>query len=839
MKSSFIKYFYIIFIIITLGIIFTSCSGDNNIITPVTNNPQNINQSTPQTQTITKHVADYIYATSGQGSMAENFIILDVPATGQDSFPAQMSCYLQQNYPVDWNKPEIQEIYTQLSDEMVQWKTLLQYNSSAQLFTLYSDSPISVNSDGYFETDVPVQSTDDTVGFEVVLNDKEHFSVNRTSFVDLLTSTGGTDGQLKSCSKTVFALPGGITIFKIFATAMNLKESGLTFSLDNSSIGTITPPFYLKIKGQENFSIAYGVFKAVNNASGMAKTGTIDAKTSNGVSGQNIPMPVEIIHETLSISGKVFTDGSPLIDGHVKSIGPKSFCHLDTEGNYVLPEVFKGTNREVIATWWTDESGKRTKHVEIKYIDSLNGNLTDFNFGVPPTPTPTPSMTSTPTPSSRPFTDQDFYDSRVGEVIWKRYDWIKNFGREQGLEMTLEWLNGNLTDSPPIPKEIVQATRGSDYIRIYFQSGYTVVLYDPIEDPNTLGLPGDENIQSLDSQLSKPDKNTMTEELYSSLINASDSVFSGTLKNKKILILAPYATLNGTGSWAWDKRVYGDLGYYLENVTYGTSKVYDVTRVATIRYIDFEKYTIDADDPNSFLYPTATPLPGGTPTGETVKLHVPVIKLRKTNQNSQNLLRPEHFEHLSDYGIIFIYAHARDDGGFSLSLAYEDDLTDPYSTEMGQWLLDHQGEWEVGYRDTIMNPPPGSPPEVYAEKCLDIKPEVFRRQNYNNALVYLHSCSSWISHKPIFYDDRTRGAEVFLGFEAPPRPEWAPEEAYNFFCYMIFGEANMPSVPNSQIKPKSAYQSFDNCGTFILHITPSWETNVYFPSPIGIKVHKK
>jgi len=834
MKKSATFYSYLILILLVMGSIFVSCGGDNSGISPGINNSNPT--STPSPEMILKHVTGYVYATS---SSVEKFIILDVPATGNDSFILQMADYLQQNYPSEWNKSEIQEIYNQLSSEMSQWKSLVQYNSSAQLFTLYSDSPINVNSDGYFEADVPVQSNDNTAAFEVVLNDGEHFSVNRTSFADLITSTGGNSGELKSCSRSVYALPGGISIFKVFAS-INLKESGLSFNLNDSSIGVITPPFYLKIKGQENFNIGYGVFKAKQEAAaGMGKTGTITASTSsNGVSGQNIPMPVEIIHETVSISGKVFTDGSPLIDGHVKSIGPKSFCHPDAEGNYVLPEVFEGTNREVIATWWTDESGKRTKHVEIKYIDSLNGNLTDFNFGVPPTPTPTPSMTSTSTPSSRPFTDQDFYDSRVGEVIWKRYDWIKNFGREQGLEMTLEWLNGNLTDTPPIPKEIVQATRGSDYIRIYFQSGYTVVLYDPIEDPNTLGLPGDENIKSLNSQSSRSDKNIMTEELYSSLINASDSVFSGTLKNKKILILAPYATLNGTGSWAWDKRVYGDLGSYLENVTYGISKVYDVTRMATIRYIDFEKYTIDADEPNSFQYPTATPLPGGTPTGEIVKLQVPVIKLKKTNPNSQNLLKPEHFEHLSDYGIIFIYAHARDDGGFSLSLAYDDDLTYPYSTEMGQWLLDHQGEWEVGYRDTIMNPPPNYPPGLYNEKCLDIKADVFRRQNYNNALVYLHSCSSWKYHKSIFYDDRTRGSEVFLGYEKPPESIWGPEEAYTFFCYMIFGEANIPSIVNPEIKPKSAYQSSRNCGTF-LHIAPYEETNVYFPSPIGIKVHKK
>ncbi|MEQ8172268.1 MAG: hypothetical protein ABRQ38_25515, partial [Candidatus Eremiobacterota bacterium] len=538
MKKSATFYSYLILILLVIGSIFVSCGGDNSGISPGINNSNPSNPtSTPSPEMILKHVTGYVYATS---SSVEKFIILDVPATGNDSFILQMADYLQQNYPSEWNKSEIQEIYNQLSSEMSQWKPLVQYNSSAKFFTLYSDSPINVNSDGYFEADVPVQSNDNTAAFEVVLNDGEHFSVNRTSFADLITSTGGGSGELKSCSRSVYALPGGISIFKVFAS-INLKESGLSFSLNDSFIGTVTPPFYLKIRGQEIINICYGVFRAKQEAAaGMGKTGTITASTSsNGVSGQNIPMPVEIIHETVSISGKVFTDGSPLIDGHVKSIGPKSFCHLDAEGNYVLPEVFEGTNREVIATWWTDESGKRTKHVEIKYIDFLNGNLTDFNFGVPPAPTPTPTLTPSPTPIGRSPIDS-YYCETAMRIMIQKDRWVEDLGIEQAVQKTVNWLNGQLLDFP-IPQGIAQA-------KVDDQD--PTILWIKFTDGRIRFIASHPFIVDDSSNSQNITQKQVNKEIYNNLQNKSTF---GSKDSYNVKILAPFAWINYSSTSVYDE----------------------------------------------------------------------------------------------------------------------------------------------------------------------------------------------------------------------------------------------------------------------------------------------
>jgi hypothetical protein len=71
---------------------------------------------------------------------------------------------------------------------------------------------------------------------------------------------------------------------------------------------------------------------------------------------------VEIVKSTASISGTVYTDGAPLIRGHVKSFGPKICSKLDENGNYILKKVFKSHNVKVRATWWTMENGQKIRH---------------------------------------------------------------------------------------------------------------------------------------------------------------------------------------------------------------------------------------------------------------------------------------------------------------------------------------------------------------------------------------------------------------------------------------------------------------------------------------------
>ena len=99
-----------------------------------------------------------------------------------------------------------------------------------------------------------------------------------------------------------------------------------------------------------------------------------------------------------------------------------------------------------------------------------------------PSPSPFPAFLQNIT-STRPFWDQKFYDRRVGEVMWQKYEWENNFGKEQAKDMIVDWLTGKipsgLLSAPPIPEEIIGATKENSFIRIYFASGYTVTLEDP------------------------------------------------------------------------------------------------------------------------------------------------------------------------------------------------------------------------------------------------------------------------------------------------------------------------------------------------------------------------
>ncbi|MEQ8186826.1 MAG: hypothetical protein ABRQ39_02545, partial [Candidatus Eremiobacterota bacterium] len=666
----------------------------------------------------------------------------------------------------EWNKSEIQEIYNQLSSEMSQWKPLVQYNSSAKFFTLYSDSPINVNSDGYFEADVPVQSNDNTAAFEVVLNDGEHFSVNRTSFADLLTSTGENSEKLKSCSRSVYALPGGISIFKVFAS-INLKESGLSFSLNDSFIGTVTPPFYLKIRGQEIFNIGYGVFRAKQEAAaGMGKTGTITASTSsNGVSGQNIPMPVEIVHETVSISGKVFTDGSPLIDGHVKSIGPKSFCHLDAEGNYVLPEVFEGTNREVIATWWTDESGKRTKHVEIKYIDSLNEKLTNFNFGVPPEPTPTPTLTPTPIPTY-PIPPDPYYDNITTKILEQKIIWQEELGRDQGRQKTVEWLNQQLPDFP-LPLDVAGAIEKAELINSYtivytFKSGHSVYIIEWLS--------------------AKIDANTplQKEKLYSQSSIYGEPV---TLKNKEVLMLGPKAFEDRYHN----KKIFGETDSIRS--TFQT-KGFNVTYSGVINYkLDPGAFptvpTPDDNDPSKAQILISNP--------EPEEGHSNTYLCRCTILDNKNLVMPNDFLNINNYGVVFITAHGvvmrEDDGSYRAGIQacplYET-LGGAVDSTLNTWLTQTQNKnmWDEGivdlgmfYKDETTIPSKG----IYQIKIVMLKPQIFTK-NFTGSLVVVNACDAWelFSLPQVFQKVQVyvapSGVEPFFS---------CGTFAYHFFSYML------------------------------------------------------
>jgi len=279
--------------------------------------------------------------------------------------------------------------------------------------------------------------------------------------VETLPSSGSINSsdatgaaELKSCPEKIFAFLGEILIFKVYSEpGINLKSAGLTFTLNNPSIGCITQPVYLCLFGAHKYQVAYGCVYIKPGLDTPVDT-TITAKLN---SGQSMNIFLEVIKKTVSISGTVYTGGSPLVKGYVKSLGSKACCKIDASGNYSLPKVFMGHGRSVIATWWTSENGQKIRHREEKVIDFFNADLTDFNFGVLPTPTPTSTPTATPT-TRHP--GDSFYDARVSEVFVQFEKWESEIGFNEAVKKTENWLKGNVTSEIPVPQEIVGANLG-------------------------------------------------------------------------------------------------------------------------------------------------------------------------------------------------------------------------------------------------------------------------------------------------------------------------------------------------------------------------------------------
>ena len=150
-----------------------------------------------------------------------------------------------------------------------------------------------------------------------------------------------------------------------------------------------------------------------------------------------------------------------------------------------MQKVFRGHERAVIAVWWTSENGQKIRHREEKVIDFLNVDMTGFNFGVPPTPTPT--LTPTAIPSLPPPTDP-YYEQIVSKVIEQKLKWQEELGVEQGVQKTVDWINGSVPEKS-LPEEIIPGTvlaAVSKYdakkMKVYF---YKRIVYslEGLEDP--------------------------------------------------------------------------------------------------------------------------------------------------------------------------------------------------------------------------------------------------------------------------------------------------------------------------------------------------------------------
>jgi len=773
--------FMTLILIVIIALLSNSGCGGNNVTLPVTdtnsiNSPSGLINPTPTPALSVKPVQGYIYAnniTTEDGEIIPNISVIDVPAyqsdeSGNEPFITQVSNSLQKDYPGDWVKPEIQELYAQLNKTLSECKPLPQYNAQASVYSVYQDSshetPIPVNSDGHFDNTVLTGAEDSTVKLEVALGEDNYAEVETIVSSDSINSSDATNAELKSCPEKIFAFPGEIVIFKVYTEpGINLKSAGLKFSLKNNpSIGCITQPLYLCIFGAHKYQVAYGCLYVKNGLNTPVDT-TITATTNSGLT---LNIFIEVIKKTSSLSGTVYTGGMPMVKGFVRSLGPKACCKIDENGTYSLPKVFRGHGRSVVATWWTSENGQKVRHREEKVIDFFNQNVTGFNFGVPPTPTPTFTPSATPTPHE-PF--DPFYHEIVGNVTVQFEQWRTELGSEQAIEKTVNWLNEGVPTLPH-PEYIKKAkidNKDKTIIWIYFVDGwYVSICTQPsypvlLEDNTPLPVP-----KSSLYDLEKQNNNKLFNKSSHSSITSSNIIAP---PSSNILILAPYLwqmQLAGAAdpNGIFPHTVYGELADDLQ------SKGYMVKRVMTK----------ESDINTKQTFPAYSPQQNGI---------VEWMELKDTTSS----VTPYDFEDMGNYGVIYIFTHGTEEWIYCGPIYLND-------YNKWSWIKKHMNldrynpdkpldlTWDITYsKFTVADYTP----------TLLLGPGFLNNIDFNNAIVYLNACTSYnLDIGSAFL----RTCSAFLGYDRITNAVWSDTVSYFFFRYMMYGyDMDPPNDPPKTI----------------------------------------
>ncbi len=783
-------YTCMVVVLAVICVIFLSnCGGGGNSsvvpnTNPTTDEPVNYTNPTPTPVLSNVNVSGYLYinnTVTEDGETVPCINVIDVPAcqadsSGNESFISQFSNSLQQDYPEDWAKADIQELYAQLNKTLSESKPLPEYNAQALLCSAYNDTSIPVGSDGHFDNTVLTGATDSNVKLEVALGEDNYAEVETLPSSGSINSSDATSAAvLKSCPEKIFAFPGEIVIFKVYAEpGINLKSAGLRFTLNNSSIGCITQPVYLCLFGAHKYQVAYGCVYIKPGLNTPVDT-TITAKLN---SGQSMNIFLEVIKKTASISGTVYTGGLPLVKGFVYSLGPKACCKIDASGQYSLPKVFRGHSRSVIATWWTSENGKKIRHREEKVIDFFNADVAGFNFGVPPTPIPTATPSVTPTP--RPPYDE-FYKEKLGSVLSQYDQWKTGLSIIEANQHTIKWLNGQLPDGPPIPDEIAGATSiGNPYdIWVKFKDGMSICIStsDPII------------IKNEDTGEPLPEKEEIK---HLSCLTASSN--NTTVKNSDVIILSPYY---------WQQpstlQVERKIPQALKDNNYN---------VKEIRPVEGRDFVLNWDT-------------GVEPWVDCV-----------VKSSWDNILTPEALETMGKYGIIFINAHGApvniDENSFDpynvppgtvfrMSCTPLFRNTNPHDvTPIFRWVIEHieksyipfddkrsKGWWFFCVREIEEEVQIGKWKKGW---ILDLDLTNYyldslnasSATNFDGSLVYWNSCYSW--HMKNSFNT----AKAFIGLDRPSIANWSYPFGYYFFYFMMYGNKNCPKDQNGKILIPSA-----------------------------------
>lgn len=786
------KVYYHLVILVLLGItiLVSNCGGGGNssivpgTVTDPGTNPNSVNNTipTPTPILVTKPAEGYLFVTNSMiedGDKIENLNVLDVPANkpdeaGNQPFIQQVADTLKED-PQVWNSPQIQELYNALNVSLSQSQPLPVYASNANVYSSYQDSqsatPIPVNADGSFNSQVLTGASDSTVNLEVSIDDDTYLDVETVTGGDINSSGNDTTAGLKSCPSKIIVMPGDVVEFKVYTyPKTNLKNLGLIFTLNDSSLGTVSPPVYLRKDGEKNYTQAEGCFHAKKGLSTPVNT-TITVKTNNGL---KLDIPVEIVKATALISGHVYTGGYPLVKGYVKSYGPKSCCKLDTNGDYTLKKVFLAHNVKVRTTWWTLENGQKVRHREEKIIDFFNSDVTGFNFGVIPTPTLTATATPTFTPSATPtprLPTDPYFDEIVEKVINQKFQWEESLGLELAVEKTVKWLSGEVID-PPVPYEISEAitkaeidSYDSKAMRIYFKDG--VIYYFPNKDKIKHVLEAGENVNY--SQNRNEPKST----LLPHIIANSTNNMAETVKNPKILVLSPF-------TWQLLYSFHGQgVGKY--TVNWFLSKLKTFPYYADGKFLEI-RVSDTLDNP---LSEAPITLVKQYDLFGRIK---PEILCKLKSGYEDKVIRLQDFENLGDYGIIYIDTHGDTSGLYCCPYYINDE--GKVDDKLDKWLNDpkNNGLWEY----VTLQPNPvmylyflsdATNVDVHF-KCIYLKKEFFdKQQNFDGSLVFINACESYFFH---LYGGFSN-ARVYLGHNVDSRAAWSSSLAFYYFYCMTTG----------------------------------------------------
>ena len=754
-------------------IFLSNCGGGGNSsvvpnTNPTTENPVSYTNPTPTPVLSNVNVSGYLYVNNTvteDGETVPGISVLDVPAcqsdsSGNESFLTQFSNSIKADYPEDWAKAEIQELYAQLNKTLSESKPLPEYNAQAQLYSAYNDTSIPVGSDGHFDNTVLTGATDSNVKLGVALGEDNYAEVETLPSSGSINSSDATSAVLKSCPEKIFAFPGTIALIRITANGVNLKKAGLKVSLDNPEIGCISQPVYLCIFGDKKYQTAY-ICLYVKNGLDTPTSTNITATMNTGLS---LKIFTEVIKKCSSISGTVYTGGMPLVKGFVYSIGTRSYCKLDSNGYYTLPKVFRGHERSVVAVWQTSENGLKLWHREEKVIDFFNSELTGFNFGVLLTPTPTFTPSATPTP--RDILDP-FYDKQVTTAFGYFDKWSKELNSEpEAIQKVVDWINRKLNSAPPIPDGMVEAyinQYDSSTIMIKFDGGVTVRLMTKF-----VPIPTYEEVNTLLNQKKLEENiNSISKKLPNTSIARTEKI---NFEPKKMLILDPIF-----GWQYWFSKLgpcHYDVADYLDYQTCFDYK----TKITTLNEIKF-------DFANAFIDPN-------------VNAELPFVPCKLgPNANHNNIVTPWDYgnfvnypDTMLDYGMIFITTH----GNSNCLVACVYIADDP---SINDWLRQHSsGEsvyWDFSYQKidfwTVDDPARllNSSREgiiktiVLRKEFFDI---LYSKSSREHSVIYIDSCYS-----TGLYDAFTQSGATYLGMTQSPCPLWDEPLTFYLFRYMLFG----------------------------------------------------